>query len=296
MIITRMLGLQAAAAWAIGTRAFAMITQMVCRLADVSGPAISEMVVRAENTLLRERYQALLSLTGSLSGFAAVGYALCNTSFVAVWTHGEFAWMPLNDLLLGLWLIILAILHCHNGLILLTKKIGFMRYAYFVEGLVFVTAAFLVARRGGLPAVIACSVICSTLFSGAYGVWRVSRYFNLSIYEVGLAWLAPMGRVLVLFVPAALLGWWASGPVAEAIARLALETGLAPRFMAHHPEILASLSRLVLNCLLAGSVGFYLFLHYGLSLGVQRELLQRAPKLLNPLLRRVFVSLPDQGL
>src|SRR6266446_355341 len=105
-------------------------------------------------------------------------------------------------------MIVMGLLHCHNSFVLLTKKIAFMRYVYFVEGSVYVISAFLVARSGGLPAIIACSVICSTLFSGAYGVWRIADFFKLSIREVGLEWLAPMARVLGLYVlPAAGL-WW----------------------------------------------------------------------------------------
>jgi hypothetical protein len=141
-----------------------------------------------------------------------------------------------------------------------------------------------------LRAVIACSVVCSTAFSGAYSVWRASRYFHCSVYEVGFRWLAPMGRLLVLLIPLALAGWWASEYLAEPLARLALNA-LHPGPVA--PANLNSVSsavRLLLNGVLAGSAGCYLFLHYGLSFDVQRELLQRAPKRLNPVLRRVFVS------
>ena len=266
MIITRMLGLQAAAAWSIGTRAFTLVSQLVWRISDVSGPAFSEMIVRGEQVLLQARYKTMVILTASLSAFAAISYALCNSSFVEVWTHGKFVWPPLNDVLLGAWMIILSILHCHNCFILLTKKVGFMRYVYFVEGVVFVTAAFLAAKWGGLPAVIACSLVCSSLFSGAYGIWRVSRYFQCSVYEVGLAWLAPAGRVLCVFAPVAAATWWLSGRIEQPLARLTF------------------------NTLIAGSVGCFLFLRYGLSLGIQNELLRRAPKAVTSILRRVFVS------
>lgn len=288
IIITRRLGLPMAAAWAVGTKIFSMILQMVCRISDVSAPAICEMLVRNEHDWLRERYRALLILTGSLSGFAAVSFALCNSPFVSVWLHGEFFWPPLNDVLLAVWLLVLSILHCHNGFVLLTKKVGFMRYVYFVEGIVFAAAAYFTAPRAGLPGVIACSVACSTLFSGAYGVWRVSRYFNCPVYQVGLSWLAPMGRVLVLFVPVAVAGWWLSGRLAGSLGRLAL---IGP-FTAVDPALAANTVRLALNALLAGTVGSYLFLRYGLPPGIQQELLRRAPKQVTPVLRQVFKATP----
>jgi O-antigen/teichoic acid export membrane protein len=268
LIITRLLGLQAAAAWSVGTRAFTAVSQAVWRISDVSGPGLSEMITRGEDVLLRKRYKALVILTASLSGFGAVAFALCNSPLVTILSHGKLFWSPLNDILLGTWMVVSAVQHCHNVFVLLTKKIGFMRYVFFVEGLVFVTAALFVARRGGLPAMILCSIVCSTVFSGAYGIWRISRYFSLPIREVALTWLAPMTRVLLLFTPVAVATWWASQHL-------------------EHP-----MSRLALNASIGGSVGLFLFLRYGLSLELQTELLQRAPKALNPVLRRLFMSFP----
>ena len=269
LIITRRLGLAESAVWYAGTRAFTLICWGIWRISDVAGPAFAEMIVRREQTLLRGRYKAMLTLTASLSGFAAVAYAMCNSLFVSVWTHQKghaIEWPPFNDVLLAVWMVIMALLHCHNGFALLSKKVGFMRYIYFVEGLVFIGASFLTAARGGLPAIIVCSIICSTLFSGAYGVWRVSEFFELPIREVALHWLAPMGRVLVLFVPLAITCWWLSGMLDNLVLRL------------------------ILNIVLGGGVGLYLFLRYGLPVGFQRELLERVPQRINPLLTRVFAT------
>jgi hypothetical protein len=77
-----------------------------------------------------------------------------------------------------------------------------------------------------------------------------------------------MTRVLVLFAPVAVATWWASQHLEHPVARLAL------------------------NAFIGGWVGLFLFLRFGLSLDVQEELLLRAPQALNPVLRRVFGSLP----
>jgi O-antigen/teichoic acid export membrane protein len=257
LIITRRAGLGDSAAWNAGTRAFNLICQAVWRISDASGPAFSEMIVRKEHNLLRERYRALLILTGSISAFAAVAYAMCNADFVRILTHHKIDWTPGNDLLLGIWMIVLAVLHCHNGFVLLTKKIAFMRYIYFLEGGVFVTAAMLTSKWGGLPAIIICSIVCSILFSGAYGIWRISDYFDLQPVEVSLRWLAPI----------AFGCWW-------------LFRGLQPELV-----------RLAIYALFSAVAGLYILLRYGLAPTFQRELLQRAPKKVNPILRRVFVGI-----
>lgn len=266
MIITRVLGLQAAAVWAIGTRVFHLVSQLVWRIADVSAPAFSEMLVRGERQILRERYKAVLVVTASLSGAAAGAYVLCNSLFVTVWTNHKVFWPAPNDILLGVWMIATAILHCHNGFVLLTKQIGFMRYVYFLEGIVFVSLALLTARWAGMAAIITSSILCSALFSGAYGVWRVSRFFNIHMREVGLDWLVPLGRVLLISIPLGCATWWAFHGIESPLVRLAV------------------------HVLVGGSVGGYVFLRYGLPTAFQSELLRRAPRRFNPVLRRVFAT------
>jgi len=263
IIITRLLGLEAAALWFVGLRMFNLVMMMVKRVADMSGPALAEMMARGECDRLRERYQALAMLTASLSGFLAVSFALGNSLFIPLWTHGKFHWPLWNDGLLGLWLIVLALQHCHSAFVMTTKQIGFMRYVYFVEGLVFVALSLLVARRGGLAAIIACSVGCSIVFSGAYCAWRVARFFNFSLREVAWDWLRPMFKVLLYYIPAAGLFWWLLTPA-------------------------SLLTQLVLHALLAGSLGFYLLLRFGVPGHFQDELLRRAPAVIIPLLRRAF--------
>ncbi len=48
MIITRQLGLGASGAWYAATRTFSLVSQATWRISDVSAPAFSEMIVRAE--------------------------------------------------------------------------------------------------------------------------------------------------------------------------------------------------------------------------------------------------------
>jgi len=265
IVITRMLGLEAAAIWSVGLRVFNLVSQVIWRISDMSGAAFAEMMVRGESVRLRERYREVVILTASLSGFAAVSFALCNSLFIPLWTHGKIQWPMTSDLLLGIWMIVLAVLHCHSGFVLITKKIGFMRYVYFAEGVVFVTLSLLVARGGGLPAIIACSIVCSTVFSGAYGVRRISHYFGFSFSEVALGWLRPMASVLLFYLPIAGLLWWSLTSASD-------------------------IARLGLNALVGVSIGAYLFLRFGLPGSFQDELLGRVPARVASILKRVFPS------
>jgi O-antigen/teichoic acid export membrane protein len=134
LIITRQLGIASATLWYAGTRVFNLVSQAIWRLSDASMPAFAEMMVRDEKPLLRERYKTVVIVTASFAGFAAVSYVLSNSLFVGIWTSlskkHEFFWPSGNDLLLGVWMIVMAVLHCHNVFILTTKQVGFMRYFF----------------------------------------------------------------------------------------------------------------------------------------------------------------------
>jgi hypothetical protein len=170
-----------------------------------------------------------------------------------------------NDWLLAVWMILSAGVHCHNSFVLLTKQIAFMRYIYFLEGVIFVILSFLVLRWSGLAVVILCSILCTSVFSYAYGIFRVSRFFELTTREVALAWLQPMGKILLYYLPVAgLLSWaWASA---------------------------SGLTQLVIHVLFAISVGGFIFLRFGLPPSFQNELLKRIPNKFTPFFKRVFLK------
>ncbi len=267
-IITRDFGLTSGAAWNIGTKMFNLISQAIWKVSDFSAPAFSEMMARREQSVLRERYKSMVIMTASLSAFAAISYVLCNSYFVTLWMRGKFFWPVQNDLLLGGWMIVLALLHCHNSFVLMTKRIASMRYIYFIEGVIFVAVAVMLAPSGGLPAIIGSSIVCSLVFSGTYGLWRVKEYFGLSTKEVGLTWLQPMGKVLIAYAPFALAAWSLEKPLSIPL-------------------------RFAINVLLCGGGGAFLFLRLGLPGSFHHEVLRRAPRPFVPLLRRIFgVAVP----
>jgi O-antigen/teichoic acid export membrane protein len=265
IIITRMLGPESAGVWGTGLRLFNLLNQVIWRVSDMSGSAFAEMLARGEIDRLCDRYRSVAILTFSLAGWAAVSFALCNSLFVPIWTHGKIHWPVANDWLLAVWMILLAVVHCHNCFILLTKQVGFMRYIYFLEGVVFVALSFLVARWGGLSAIIGCSILCAAAFSGAYGIRRVHRFFGIPLREVAVGWLRPMGKVLLFYLPAAGLTWWLLAPV-------------------------AGVTRLGANALMAGSLGAYLFFRFGIPIAFRTELLRRVPARVMPLLKRLFLQ------
>lgn len=265
IIITRMLGLEAAATWGIGLRVFALLNQVIWRISDMSASAFAEMLARREIGRLLDRYRSLAILTFSLAGWAAVSFAICNSLFVSIWTRHRIHWPATNDWLLAVWIVLSAVVHCHNSFVLLTKKVGFMRYIYFLEGILFVTLSFLFARSGGFAAIITCSIACTTFFSFAYGLLRISHFFKLSLREVVIDWMRPMVSISFLYLPFAVLTWWLFRSTNE-------------------------FARLGINVLLAAFLGGYLFLRFGIPRHFQSEILARVPPRAAALLKFLFTK------
>ena len=263
VIVTRALGLQAAAIWAVCTKMYVLVSQLVWRIYDSSASAFAEMIVRSEQARLLDRFKVVVILSASLSAVLAVVFAATNEPFVVLWTQGKLGWSNYNNVLLAVWLIIVSIARCLNGHALLTKEIRALRYIYFIEGVLIFAAGFFAARLGGFPAMLLLSILCSVAVSGAYGMHRSKEYFRVSLREILAGWLRPMAKVALWLVPWATLVWFAL-------------KGLPP------------LWRLAGGGLMVGLPGIFLLLRVGLPPSVQIEIARRAPGRLNPVLRKIF--------
>lgn len=206
-VITRCLGLGPAAVWAVGTKAFNMISQLVWRVYDSASPGFGEMVARGETRLLLARYRTVLVLTASFAVFCGIAYAACNASFVTVWMRGKIEWRASYDVLLAAWLLLSAISRSHNSIIMATKDLRAMGLVYFLEGGCFVLLAIAGARLAGLYGVIASSILCTLLFSFSYGVRRATALFGLSWREVAIQWMSRAWAVALRFAPLAFAAW-----------------------------------------------------------------------------------------
>ena len=109
IIVSRILGLEAAAEWAIGTKMFLLVRMVVFQPYAAAAAGLCEMLARNEIERLRNRFKNLVTLIASLGVFLGVAFALCNSLFVQVWTGGKINWPPQYDLLLALWIFFTAL-------------------------------------------------------------------------------------------------------------------------------------------------------------------------------------------
>jgi O-antigen/teichoic acid export membrane protein len=261
LLLTRLVGLDAAAVWSVCTRTFNVLTQVIYRIFDFSSSALAEMMVRGERERLLQRFREIAQLSANLAVAASVMFAVCNGTFVRLWTAGKIGWPPVNDLLLAVWLLLCVGVRVHVGLVGQTKKFQFMRFLYFIEGACFIGLNILLYRFGSITTMLLISIGCSLCFSFPYGLRRTCKYFNLSWSDLA-HWHHETMVLAAWTVPVAFLIWWLTRNLPD-FPRLALElVGL-------------------------GTWTAWMFLRHGLSASLRAEAARRAPDWIKPFLLRM---------
>jgi len=260
LLLTRLIGLDAAATWTVCTKAYLLLVQVISRVFDYSTSALAEMMVRREHERLLHRFREIAVLSINLAVATGVLFAVANGPFVKIWMAGKFGWSPWNDLLLAVWLVICISVRVHTGLVGQTKAFRFMRYIYFLEGLAFIGLTILLHRFGGITMMLIISVLCSLCCTFSYGLWRTRDYFHLSWRDLA-RWHQGTLTLAATIAPVALLGWW---------------------LVRNRPP----LQQLVADSVL-GIWTALMFLRYGVGSSLRAEACRYAPHWARPLLARL---------
>ena len=224
-IISRTMGLEAAAVWGIATKVFALAQQLVYRIYDFSSGALAEMMVRGETERFRRRFGNVAILTGLAAAAAGVMLALCNESFLKIWTHGRISWHPVNDLFMAISFFVYACVRLPINLIVTSKRIGAIKFIYFLEGAAFVVLGLMLAPHWGFAGVIVSGIATDLFISGVYGLQRAAGFFGIRRFELFREW---WGRAVIFFVISMVsaLGIWLATRPLNAPAQLSLNTVL----------------------------------------------------------------------
>jgi len=203
IIISRVMGLEAAATWVICSKIYTLAQQAVGRVFDATVGAFTEMFVRGEADRLSARLQDVVTLTASLSVAIGVIAATINESFVEVWSHGKATWPLHVDILLAIFLVVACVSRCQTGISGVIKDLRVMRLIYFLEGVTFVCLAAFAARKLGFIGVAGAATLAMLPWSGLFGMQLTRRVTNCSWGEV-LSWLRPAVMLALTFVPVAI--------------------------------------------------------------------------------------------
>jgi O-antigen/teichoic acid export membrane protein len=260
ILITRFLGLPAAGLWTAATRPFKMLTQLVWRTQEYSGPPLAEMFVRGELERMRDRLRDVTYITTNLAVLGAFTLALCNDTFVQIWTHGRMHWNPVNDSLLGIWFVVTTAMRAHVNLAGATKRFEFLCHVCLAEGIIFVGLNILLARVDGITRMLLLSIVCTSAFTLSYTLRRTRNFFGLAWQDLA-AWHSSTWRI----------AW-----------RLAL-IGFGTWMLTKDWQ---PASRLATNAMICGVAGGLVLLRYGFGKNLKNDIAAKLP----PVLRRIMLS------
>ena len=209
VLVSRLLGMEAAALWSVMTKIFTLSGQLVWRVIGNTQSAFAEMHVRREQDRLWKRYRALFVATSVMAAVCGVFLVACNGPFVGLWTHGRFSWPVVNDVLLGLWLVVLTQQCCHSSLITCFKEIRGLKYVFLAEGIAVIGSVWVVLPRFGITGMLICSLLATLSFTWSYGTWRMTRLAGIVGWKNLLwDWQRPLFRVVGIMVPCWLVTEW----------------------------------------------------------------------------------------
>ena len=165
MILSRFAGLDVAATFAIGTKAYAMFQQFTGKIVDTSLPILTEMFVQGDMHKLNQRFVNVVSITAFLATLGAAILLAGNTAIVGFWTSGSIVWNTTYDALLAALLLANSSSRCLISVF--GSMLGYrpVRHIYFLEGCVFITLAIPAARFLGVLGILAASLISHWLIT-----------------------------------------------------------------------------------------------------------------------------------
>lgn len=211
IIVTRTMGLTAAAIWSVSTKLFTLVYQLVTKIEGTAIVFFAEMMVRGEKDKLATRFRQIYQLTAGISVVTLASVVAVNKFFVSVWADPSLAWSLHFSAIMAFCVLLNALTRCSGDLIIHTKQIAAFRYIYFVEAVVFVILALSLTSQFGFYGVLVASLLCLILFRTTYTTWRITDYFLLTARTFWWIWLKrPLLSALILTPFVLSTGWSAS--------------------------------------------------------------------------------------
>lgn len=220
IIVTRTMGLTAAAVWSVSTKLFTLVYQLVTKIEGTAVVFFAEMMVRGERETLIARFRQVYQLTAAVAVVAVAFMAAINRPFVFLWADPALSWAPLLNGLLALSILLSTVTRCSGDLIVHTKDIGAFRYLYFFEAMMFVLLALWLSAQFGFYGILGASLLCLLFFRVTYTTWRMAEYFDLPAVTFWWAWLRRPFLAGLMLVPFVISSSWLTSLVSSAWAQL----------------------------------------------------------------------------
>jgi len=199
IIVTRTMGLTAAAVWSVSTKLFTLVYQLVTKIEGTAIVFFAEMMVRGENNKLSTRFRQIYQLTAAAAIVVLACAVAVNQAFVSAWAKPALAWSIYLSVLMAVFVLLNTLTRCGGDFIIHTKNIAAFRYVYFAEAFAFVILAFFLTKYFGFYGILGASIFCLLLFRATYTTWRIAHYFDQPMRVFWWTWIRrPLGAGLLL--------------------------------------------------------------------------------------------------
>ena len=188
VIISRIMGLEAASTWSVATKASSLSQTLVGRILDSSTPALTEMSVRGEEERLKKRFTDIVMITTAVAIGAMAGITLLNESMLKLWTSSKIFWDTLNNPLLGILILVTSVTRCYVAIAIIKRRITLIKYASLFEGVGFVVSSCYLVSHFGFPGLLVAAIASNLLFTGFYSIQFAYRQLHIPPLFTGRRW------------------------------------------------------------------------------------------------------------
>lgn len=185
ILIARYLGLDISAAWAVYTRPFAILEQVVNKPFDVALPTIYEAYDRKDMKSVTSRWADISQVTLSVAVVAFTVAAANNTYFVDIWTHGRIHWSNSVQWCIAIYYYVNLVARLSYSSIGMDKKIGIERYTPLIQSVVTILIAIPAAQLFGVNGLLIAVSLPHIPGMIKIGVAYLAKLTGLSAQRIG---------------------------------------------------------------------------------------------------------------
>lgn len=190
ILVTKLLGLEAAAVFSVATKMLIMGQQWIGRILESAAPGLTELFVRGERERFMKRFYQISSISLGAATSVAVVLMVANRDFVVLWTHGSIHWTRLGDLLLATGLIAAVAIRCFQGVFGMAADFTSVRWLPLIEGLTFIGVTLVLNSYLGIEGILAVALGSQILVSLIPSAVQVFKAFpSKSFWRTCPAWV-----------------------------------------------------------------------------------------------------------
>jgi len=196
LLISRWLGLDAAAVWAVATRPFYILRQILSRPFQYGVSMLADLLTSKGAPAMMSRWMQLSQL---MTAGALAVYPVCivyNSSFLNLWTHGKIEWWGWNDPAYGLYSYLLVALFPWYGIVGIDKNFGITRITSLLEALLLALLCWCLFHPLGLTGFILALILSKIVFGLLPSLFYLRSVFGEPVWHV--FWNAQMRPLIAV--------------------------------------------------------------------------------------------------